>query len=629
MADILSTSNRTPDSSRNFVSQILQRLPYISGAVTPDVGNPKYELFDRLAKRNELKLMQQSVLTGPFMRNDFGEHYNPGSFVSDHAYHRYIYANIDSDKIRRLAEYRRMASYAEVSDCLDEICDEMIVKDENGKIIHLGFSSFTNISQEVKNELLKEFNKFISIYDLEHKGWGYSRTLLTEGELFFENVIHDEKKDRGIIGVLTIPGELINPIYDNVQNSVIENFVFQKPISVLNDPAAALSQIQSNQSPVNALKQQIVTLQGNQVTYMNSGLWNEDQSIRIPFIENCRRAYKQLSLLEDSIIIYRMVRAPERLKFKIDVGNMPPAKAEAYLKQLMQQYWSKQTYNSNTQAPGAGNQYNPQTMLDSYWFARRNGEVGSDVEMMNGGQNLGNLDDLLYFVNKLYKSLKVPVTRLNPNEPFKDGAELLREELRFAKFIVRVQNQLATGLKNSFITHLKLRGWWKELKLHESYFNFRFTEPSNFFAIRQQQLLELKFKNFGDMSQNEGISNTFAQRHYLDYSDAKIGENMEWKRKDAALKWELAQIETNGPNWREHIEAAENAATGVEASSSGGGGAGGTSPSAIPEFGGGGGGAPTPETPEAGATPEGEATSAGGETPAAAGGNAPTPETPA
>jgi hypothetical protein len=219
----------------------------------------------------------------------------------------------------------------------------------------------------------------------------------------------------------------------------------------------------------------------------------------------------------------------------------------------------------------------------------------------------------MYFVNKLYKSLKVPETRLNPNEPFKDGTEMLRQELRFAKFICRIQQQLASGLKDAFITHLKLRGWWKELKLHESYFSLHFTPPSNFFALRQQQLLELKLKNFSDMSNNDGISNTFAQRHYLEYSDAKIGENMEWKRKDAALKWELGQIEGSGPNWREHMEAAENAAqeTGV----GGGGGGGGISPSSIPEFGGGGGGAPEGgeappeggEAPPEGGAPEGAA----------------------
>ena len=269
MPDLLPTSNRVPDASRNFVSSILQRLPYVSGAVNADVGNPKYELFDRLSKRTELRLMQQSVLTGPYMNND---HYNPGKFSSDHNYHRYIYAQIDTDKIRRLAEYRRMAAFAEVADCLDEICDEFIVKDENNEIVHLEFSNFSNLQQEEKNELRKEFSKFINVFDLEHKGRGYCRHLLTEGEIFFENVTHNEKRDYGIIGVLNIPGELINPVYDNVQNNVIENFIFQKPINLLNNPAAALSQQQSNVS-TNSLQQQLVTLQGNQVTYINSGLW--------------------------------------------------------------------------------------------------------------------------------------------------------------------------------------------------------------------------------------------------------------------------------------------------------------------------------------------------------------------
>ena len=603
MADLLPTANRVPDASRNFVASILQRLPYVAGAVSADQGNPKYELFDRLAKRTDLRLMQQSVITGPSMNSDY---YNPGKFGSDQAYHRYIYANIDTDKIRRLAEYRRMGSFAEVADCLDEICDEFIVKDENHDIVHLRFSNFSTLAQEERNELKKEFAKFINIYDLEHKGRGYCRQLLTEGEVFFENITHNEKKDYGIIGVLNVPGELINPVYDNIQNNVIENFIFQKPTSLLNNPAGALSQQQSNVSSTNSLHMQVVTLQGNQVTYINSGMWNEDMSIRIPFLENCRRAYKQLSLLEDSIIIYRLVRAPERLKFKIDVGNMPPAKAEAYMKQLMQQFWSKQTYDDNSSSSKTGNIYNPQSMLDGYWFARRNGEQGSDVEVMPGGQNLGQLDDLMYFVNKLYKSLKVPLTRLNPNEPFKDGSEILREELRFAKFIISLQYQFAQGLKNAFVSHLKLRGWWKEMKMHESYINIDFNPPSNFFAIRQQQLFELKQKNFNDLSNNESISKTFAQRHYLDYSDARISENMEWLRKDAALEWELGQIKGNGPNWREHIEAAEVSAEGIES----GGGGGGTSPSSIPEFGG---TAPvaSPETspPEGGAAvpPEGGA----------------------
>ena len=621
MPDILPQPNRQPDSGRGFITSILSKLPYVNDVVETETNNPKYELFDRLAKNRELKIMQQSVITGPFMNKDFADYYNPGAITSDKGYHNYIYAQIDSDKMRRLAEYRRMAAFAEVADCLDEICDEFINKDDTGRVISLDFTGFEKLNSEEKLEIQKEFYKFINNFDLEHKGWGYCRQFLIEGELFFENIVHDQKKDLGVIGVLAIPGELINPVYDNIQNNVIQNFLFQKPISLLNNPTNA--NLPNNQpTPATALQHQIVALQGNQITYIDSGLWNEDMSIRIPYLENCRRAYKQLSLIEDAIVIYRLVRAPERLKFIIDVGNMPPAKAEAYLRQLMQQYWTKKTYDSQSNTGGgASNIYDPQSMLDSYWFARRSGEQGSDVSVLPGGANLGELKDLMYFVNKLYKSLGVPLTRLNPEDSYKDGSEILREELKFAKTIVRLQNQFAKGLKQAFVTHLKLRGWWKEYKLNESLFSLNFTPPSNFFALRQNQNFELKLKNFNDIAQNESISKTFAQRHYLGLNDAKISENMEWLRKDAALKWELEQIAQTGPNWRDHLKAAEEASQAGEAPNVGGGMETGPSAAEIPSFGG--------ETPEGGAAVEETPTEVPPGTEVGGGEPIQTPETPA
>lgn len=601
MPSIIPTPNKQLDSGRSFVSSILQKLPYVQTTTEADVNNPRYELFERISKNRQLRVMKQSVITGPYYQDDA----SAGTFGSDRAYHKYIYANVDSDKTRRLSEYRRMASYAEISDCLDEICDEFLTKDENGKSIKILFTGIGKLDSEARTEIEKEFYKFIKIFDIDSRGWGYCRQFLTEGEVFFENVVHEQKKDLGVIGALVIPGELINPIYDNIQNEIIQNFIFQKPINLQDKDHKPLN---NQQNPANTLQQQLITLEGNQVTYVHSGSWNDDLTVRTPFIEQSRRAYKQLSLLEDAIVIYRMVRAPERLKFKIDVGNMPPAKAEAYLKQLMQSYWSKKTYDSSS-TQGAGNVYDPQSMLDSFWFAKRSGETGSDVEMLQGGANLGKLEDLMYFVNKLYKSLKVPLTRINPESGYKDGSEILREELKFAKFVIRLQNQFAEAFKKSFIVHLKLKNMWRGLKLNETMFNLEFNPPSNFFAIRKNQEFELKYKIFSDISQTDSISKTFAQRHYLSFGDSKISENMEWLRKDAAFKWELDKIAQLGPNWREHMEAAENTEAEAmggspETSPSGlGGASGGT---AIPEFGEASANAETGAAPET--TPEGEAT---------------------
>jgi hypothetical protein len=292
MADAFNQSNYKPDQGRGFISSILSKLPYADIVQDVDDDNPRYELFNRITKSREAKILKQSVITGPYLKDEWNDRV-PNAFNSDRGYQQYIYAKLDTDKIRRLSEYRRMAAFAEVSDCLDEICDEFITKDDNGRVISINFSGFNRLESEEKSEIEKEFYKFIKIYELEKKGWGYCRTWLVEGEVFWENVVHEAKKDLGIVGALNIPGELVNPVYDNIQNTVIENFLFQKPIDINSNQQFPPSM--RNTNPVNSLQQQILTLEGKQVTYVHSDIWNEDFSIRVPFIENCRRAYKQVS----------------------------------------------------------------------------------------------------------------------------------------------------------------------------------------------------------------------------------------------------------------------------------------------------------------------------------------------
>jgi hypothetical protein len=314
-----------------------------------------------------------------------------------------------------------------------------------------------------------------------------------------------------------------------------------------------------------------------------------------------------LSLIEDSVVIYRLVRAPERLVFKVYTGNMPAPKAESYIKGLMMKYWSKKTFNGLEQR--VSNVYDPQSMLDSYWFPVDAQGKGTDVSTLASAGNLGEIKDLDYFLSKLYKSLKVPNSRfLAPGDPFKDGAEITREELRFARFIMRLQAQFAVGIKETFITHLKLKGLWKEYRLKEQNVKIKFNEPTSFMTMRNQQLLSMKFENYNTATQSEAISKSYAQKYYLDMSADMMKENREWLRRDAALTWELGKITEMGPNFREQLALA----TGTEAGGAGaegmmgaggGGGGGGAAPGgeAIPEFGGG------EAPPEAGAEAGAEA----------------------
>ena len=549
------------------------KLPYTSLDTISNINeiNPKYKLFYNTGTRRE------NILTKHSVSQQLGEEEPIGTLSIDKNYHNFMYANVDHDKGKRLRDYRVMSMYSEVADALDEICDDFIVTDEENKVTRVMFRN-NEIPNMRRTEIEKEFDKFINHFDLENKGWEYVRRLLVDGELFFEHIIHEDHADKGILGIVDIPTEVIDPVYDNVQNMITKGYLLRRPVM--------------NHSTGQTDKIEYVPFDRSQVTYIHSGTWNEDQNMRLPFIENCRRAYRQLSLVEDSIVIYRLVRAPERLVFNVDVGNMAPPKAEAYLKKLMNAYWSRKTYDS---AQGSTvNAFDPQSMLDAFWFAKRTGSEGTTVNQLPGGANLGELADLMYFVKKLYKALRVPVNRLEPDSTYQDDTSVLREELKFAKFIIRLQKQFSNGLKNSFVTHLKLRKLWDSYDLKEHDFDIEFNPPSSFHALREQQIFDLKSNNYNSMSSNELISNTFSQKKYLKWDDSEVRQNREWLRKDKELAFELAQIETLGPNWREII--AQQGAGG-EPTGDIGGGLGDVGGSALP---------PAGDTPgEFGPPPEG------------------------
>jgi hypothetical protein len=548
----MADTNRESTFGRDIMKFISSKLPYQSLNITDKINtlNPKYEEFFNKGSKREEALSRQSISSSISFTDDLY-----ANVIQNKDYHNFMYANIQPDKGRRLADYRVMAAFSEVADALDEICDEFINKDDNGEVVKLNFRSST-LSEEQKEKLKKEFQKYIGFFDLENKGWEYLRQILVDGEIYWEHVIHKKFPQEGVLGVVQVPSDIIDPIFENVQNQIIRGYLLRKNIYDAKNPGK-ISKIE------------LVPLEVNQVAYINSGIWNETKTVRLPFIENARRAYRQLSLIEDAIVIYRLVRAPERLVFNVDVGNMSPPKAEAYLRKLMTNYWSRRTYDADQAA--TVQKFNPQSMLDSFWFAKRAGSEGSSVTQLQGGQNLGELTDLMYFVQKLYKSLKVPVSRLNVEDVFKDGTDILREELKFARFIIRQQQRFVGGLKNGFITHLKLKKIWDELRLKETDLDLSFNVPTNFYELRENQKFQLKAENFNSITQSDLVSKTYAQKKYLGWSDLDLMANREFLRKDRELLWELDQITNNGPNWREvgAVQQGQGAEVGGNAANSG------------------------------------------------------------
>lgn len=564
---------RSSTFGKELMTYISSKLPYsgVNSVQTTDEINPKYRYFQNTGTRRAEVLSKYSVSQSYDFNNQA-----VGEIAGDKRFSEIMYANIQKDKPARIRDYRVMAAFAEVSEALDEICDEIINKDSNGNIVNLKIVNAT-VPDYVESNILKEFQKYINYYELERKGWGYFRQLLVEGEIYFEHIIHEKYAEEGILGIIQMPSELIDPVYSNVQNVMVKGFLYRKPVF---DPNNPLKQIGTEMIPIDK----------NQATYINSEIWNENKTMHLPFIENARRSYRQLSLVEDSVVIYRLVRAPERLVFNVDVGNMPAPKAEAYLRKLIQNYWSSKTFD-NAQG-GVVQKFNPQSMLDAFWFAKRAGSEATDVKQLAGGANLGELKDLDYFVKKLFKSLKVPTSRLSPEAAYKDGADMLREELKFARFIIRLQQIFASGLKNGFITHLQLKGILQESELKEQNIDIAFNVPTNFYELRESQRMEGKIGNFTNLASQESMSPSYLQKKLLSWSEIDIKANREFLRNDKAFKWELAQIEAMGPNWQSQMEAQASAAAGPAGAE--GGAPGGAPPSG--GGGGGGGGMPPPFT---------------------------------
>jgi len=579
----ISRDGKSSTYDRSMSSYLKNRLPYNYNLLeTEESKNPKYKYFQHVGMRRPEALAKNSVT----LSNDF----NNTAFSAidqDKSFSDVMYATASEDKPGRLRDYRTMAAFSEIDDALCEICDESINPDENDDIVKLKFKN-VKLESEQKDAITKEFDKFVEHFDLHNNGWQYFKQFLTEGELYFENVIHEDYVNEGILGVINIPADLIDPVYDNVQNMLVKAFIYQKPIFDKNDPRKVE-------------KYEPIPYEENQVIYINNSCYNETKEFIVPFIENARRAYRQLSMIEDAVVIHRMVHAPLRFVFNVDVGRLSVPQAESYLRKLQAQYWSTKTFDSDQ--GDIVKKYSPQSTLDSYWFAKRQGQEATTVETIGGQVGDDQMETLYFFIKKLYRSLKTPTSRLDPDDSFRDGTDILREELKFARMIIRQQQKFASGLKRGFCTHLKLRKMFDEFDLTEQNINITFNPPSNFFELRNNQKMELKINSFSNLVGTQKISTTMAMKEALGWSDQKILANRHFLELEMAQEWKNQQILAMGPNFAEILQQQAQAGQMPEAGGDMGGMPSGGGSAIPPAFGGGAAALEEPPMPPAAGTP--------------------------
>lgn len=539
-------NNQLKTNLTTALNKFLQNTNYIGGIMQngiTQVSNPKWLDFDETGIRRKEALVNNSVSQGllhpdlsSVPASAIGGRYNPFANV--------IYASLDASKANRIYEYRLMASYPEVTDAVEEISNAFITFDEATKLPAFFEYNDKKAAIEVTKQLQEEWEYFVNMFNFRQNGKKYCTDFIIDGEVYLELVICNdspETRKKGILGVQRLQTELMETIYKDKSNGLVASYVGR---SVAYDP----------NNPQNIVKMSYVPYHPNEVFYVSSGNWDPSGEYVVPFIERARKRYIQLSYLEDAIIIYRLVRAPERLIFTVDTTNMPAPAAEQHLRNLQQAYWKTKTFDINTN--DITQKYEPQAMLDAFWIAKQANGNSVDITQLAGGQNLGQLDDLNYFIKALYRALHVPVSRLDPDkQAATDPSQTLQEEIKFAEFIISIQRQFAEALKQAFITHLKFKGLYQQFKLRENLMNVEFYPPQNYFKMRGLQRIQIEADAFGKLAGIDVFSKTYLLKRIMNWNDNDILSSYKMRKLEAAQEWEIQQILNGGPNWKQMVLA--------------------------------------------------------------------------
>ena len=488
------------------------------------------ELFGfSLDKGNQKKKKQQGLISPVAPNNDDGT----VTISAGGYYGQYVdMEGVSRNEFEQIRKYREVSLHPEVDSAIDEVVNEAIVADGDDSPVEIELSNLEQ-SESIKKRIREEFNEIKRLLQFDKKCYHIFRRWYIDGRLYYHKVIDVTKPTEGIKEL-----RYIDPLKVKKMREVKK-----KPAAGGGDKAKVLNYGDVNEyylyNPKGVFNHKAaVSLAGNDqlgvkiapdaITFCTSGLMDMNQNLPLSYLHKALKAVNQLRMIEDSLVIYRMSRAPERRIFYIDVGNLPKVKAEQYLREVMSRYRNKLVYDASTGEIRDDKKF--MSMLEDFWLPRREGGRGTEITTLPGAQNLGELKDVEYFLKKLYKSLNLPPSRVGEEKGFSLGRsnEILRDELKFIKFVGRLRKQFSHLFNDMLKTQLILKGVitvddWEMMEQHIQYdylFDNHFTELKEIEMIGERLNLVERMQPFMGVY----YSNDHIKRQILQQKESEIEE---------------------------------------------------------------------------------------------------------
>jgi hypothetical protein len=424
-------------------------------------------------------------------------------------------------------KYREMAQHPEVDMAIDDIVNEVITQEPETKVVELNLDDLKQ-NDRVKKALNDEFEEVLRLLEFNDLSYDVFRRWYVDGRLYYHAILDENDPDKGIIELRYVDPRKIRKVRETKRKrlaSTVSTYQTSSEYYIYNDKGFAKT-TGSASIPTNTIGG--IKIAKDSIIHCTSGLTSINGDLVQSYLHKAIKPLNQLRSMEDSLVIYRISRAPERRIFYIDVGNLPKPKAEQYLRDVMTRFKNKVVYDAATGEVRDDRKF--MTMLEDFWLPRREGGKGTQIETLPGGQNLGQMDDVIYFQRKLFKSLNVPISRLDPEIQFNFGraTEITRDEVKFAKFINRLRNKFSQLFLKILERQLVLKkvispDEWEDFR---QAIKFKFAQDNYFAELKETEILRDRIAMLRDIDDFAGkyYSHEWIRKTILRQSDEDIEE---------------------------------------------------------------------------------------------------------